>query len=91
MNRHNIIGFLSSVLSVSTLVFVIMDGSHFPLLVWPYEAFQGLVFSFVWGFGVSATVGYLFSIIVTVTVAVVSFALGHKLSRSVVKKVIYSC
>ncbi len=86
MNRHNIIGFLSSVLSVSTLVFVIMDGSHFPFLVWPYEAFQGLVFSFVWGFGVSATVGYLFSIIVTVTVAVVSFALGHKLSRSVVKK-----
>ncbi|HAS8304312.1 TPA: hypothetical protein I7792_21355 [Vibrio vulnificus] len=63
-----------------------MDGSHFPLLVWPYEAFQGLVFSFVWGFGVSTTVGYLFSIIVTVTVAVVSFALGHKLSRSVVKK-----
>ncbi len=59
MNRHNIIGFLSSVLSLSTLVFVIMDGSHFPLLVWPYEAFQGLVFSFVWGFGVSATVGYL--------------------------------
>ncbi|HAS8196769.1 TPA: hypothetical protein I7682_23455 [Vibrio vulnificus] len=86
MNRHNIIGFLSSVLSLSTLVFVIMDGSHFPLLAWPYEAFQGLVFSFVWGFGVSATVGYLFSIIVTVTVAVVSFALGHKLSRSVVKK-----
>ncbi|HAS8570394.1 TPA: hypothetical protein I7778_22195, partial [Vibrio vulnificus] len=86
MNRHNIIGFLSSVLSLSTLVFVIMDGSHFPLLVWPYEAFQGLVFSFVWGFGVSATVGYLFSIIVTATVAVVSFALGHKLSRSVVKK-----
>ncbi|EGR2724591.1 hypothetical protein DUG83_24630 [Vibrio parahaemolyticus] len=86
MNRHNIIGFLSSVLSLSTLVFVIMDGSHFPLLAWPYEAFQGLVFSFVWGFGVSATVGYLFSIIVTVTVALVSFALGHKLSRSVVKK-----
>ncbi len=91
MNRHNIIGFLSSVLSLSTLVFVIMDGSHFPLLVWPYEAFQGLVFSFVWGFGVSATVGYLFSIIVTVTVAVVSFALGHKLSLFVVKKVIFSC
>ncbi|EGR1514756.1 hypothetical protein [Vibrio vulnificus] len=90
MNRHNIIGLLSSVLSLSTLVFVIMDGSHFPLLVWPYEAFQGLVFSFVWGFGVSATVGYLFSIIVTVTVAVVSFALGHKLSRFVVKKVIFS-
>ncbi|HDY7489437.1 TPA: hypothetical protein RQK89_004774 [Vibrio vulnificus] len=86
MNRHNIIGLLLSVLSLSTLVFVIMDGSHFPLLAWPYEAFQGLVFSFVWGFGVSATVGYLFSIIVTVTVAVVSFALGHKLSRSVVKK-----
>ncbi|MGR2884138.1 hypothetical protein ABMX65_20515 [Vibrio vulnificus] len=83
MNRHNIIGFLSSVLSLSTLVFVIMDGSHFPLLVWPYEAFQGLVFSFVWGFGVSATVGYFFSIIVTV--AVVSFAVGHKLSRFVVK------
>ncbi len=58
MNRPNIIGFLSSVLSLSTLVFVIMDGSHFSLLVWPYEAFQGLVFSFVWGFGVSTTVGY---------------------------------
>ncbi len=86
MNRHNIIGFLSSVLSLSTLVFVIMDGANFPLLVWPYEAFQGLVFSFVWGFGVSTTVGYFFSIIVAVTVAVVSFAVGHKISRFMVKK-----
>ncbi|ADV86442.1 hypothetical protein VVMO6_01420 [Vibrio vulnificus MO6-24/O] len=44
-----------------------------------------MVFSFVWGFGVSTTVGYFFSIIVAVTVAVVSFAVGHKLSRFVVK------
>lgn len=81
MIRHNIIGFLSSLFVLSTLIFFMMDGSHFPLLQWPYEAFQGLVFSFVWGFGVSITIGYFFSIMVVVTVAVVSFALGHKLSR----------
>ena len=81
MIRHNLIGFLSSLFALVGLIFVMMDGSHFPLLQWPYEAFQGLVFSFVWGFGVSITIGYFFSIMVAVTVLVVSFALGHKLSR----------
>ncbi|NIY85188.1 hypothetical protein [Vibrio hepatarius] len=81
MIRHNLIGFLLSFFVLITLIFVMMDGTHFPLLQWPYEAFQGLVFSFVWGFGVSTTIGYFFSILVVATVLVVSFALGHKLSR----------
>ncbi len=45
MNRHNIIGFLSSVLSLSTLVFVIMDGSRLAL-----RSFPGLGIFFRLGF-----------------------------------------
>lgn len=81
MSRHCIVGLLSSVFSLSALVFSIMNGAHFPLLSWPYQAYQGLAFSFAWGFGVPAVIGYVFSIVVAVTIASVSFALGHKLSR----------
>ncbi len=63
-------GIVASLLGLSALIFTLMDGSHFPVIQWPYEAYQGLVFSFVWGFGVSATVGYLLSILVFIGVAV---------------------
>ncbi|EPA9953687.1 hypothetical protein [Vibrio cholerae] len=71
MNRSSIFGIVASILGLAALIFTVMDGSHFPVIEWPYEAYQGLVFSFVWGFGVSATVGYLLSILVFIGVAVV--------------------
>ncbi|EGR1045565.1 MULTISPECIES: hypothetical protein [Vibrio] len=82
MNRSTMFGIMASLLGLAALIFTVMDGSHFPVIQWPYEAYQGLVFSFVWGFGVSATVGYLLSILVFIGVAVVCFAVGHKISRS---------
>ncbi|EOX4256199.1 hypothetical protein ACPF43_003616 [Vibrio cholerae] len=82
MNRSRMFGVVASLLGLSALIFTLMDGSHFLVIQWPYEAYQGLVFSFVWGFGVSAMVGYLLSILVFIGVAVVCFAAGHKISRS---------
>ncbi|MGR2770466.1 hypothetical protein ACUYOF_23475 [Photobacterium ganghwense] len=82
MNRSNIFGIVTSLLGLVALIFTVMDGSHFPVIQWPYEVYQGLAFSFVWGFGVSATVGYLLSILVFIGVAVVCFAVGNKISRS---------
>ncbi|WP_394125725.1 hypothetical protein [Vibrio hepatarius] len=81
MNKHNIFGSFTSLLGLFGLVMLLVSDSHFPILQWPYEAFQGLVFSFVWGFGVSTLVGHLYAVLVIVTVMVVCFAIGHKLSR----------
>ncbi|MVB16769.1 hypothetical protein D6V29_18725, partial [Vibrio cholerae] len=80
MNRSSMFGIVASLLGLAALIFTVIAGSHFPVIQWPYEAYQGLVFSFVWGFGVSATVGYLLSILVFIGVAVVCFAVGHKIS-----------
>ncbi|MDV2378850.1 hypothetical protein Q5N41_10680 [Vibrio cholerae] len=82
MNRSSMFGIVTSQLGLVAITFTVMDGSHFPVIQWSYEAYQGLVFSFVWGFGVSATVGYLLSILVFIGVTVVCFAVGHKISRS---------
>lgn len=83
MSRETFIGLLFVLLSLTGMTYLLAGDSHFPLLQWPYQAFQGLVFSLVWGFGVSTTVGYVYGVLITVTVAVISFALGHKLSRTI--------
>ncbi|NOH80511.1 hypothetical protein F0231_12245 [Vibrio sp. RE86] len=81
MNRHSIVGTCTALLGILGLIFLLSGDSHFPIHQWPYEAYQGLVFSFVWGFGISPTIGHLYSVFVIVTVTVLSFAIGHKLSR----------
>ncbi|KOO16758.1 hypothetical protein AKJ18_01425 [Vibrio xuii] len=81
MNKNVLFGILASLLGLTGLIFLLASDSHFAISQWPYEAFQGLVFSFVWGFGVSTIVAQVYSCLVVITVAVVSFAIGHKLSR----------
>ncbi|PNQ60910.1 hypothetical protein [Vibrio sagamiensis] len=81
MNRHTTTGVLFSLLSLSTLMYFMMNGSNMSLLQWPYEAFQGLVFALVWGFGISVVAGYLTAIIFAMSVVIGSFLLGRKLSR----------
>lgn len=81
MSRENFTGLLFVLISLADMTYLLAGDSHFPLLQWPYQAFQGLVFSLVWGFGVSTTVGYVYSVLITVTIAVISFAIGHKLAR----------
>ncbi|MFA0442817.1 hypothetical protein BCU70_21800 [Vibrio sp. 10N.286.49.C2] len=81
MNRHNIVGVLFALIALFLSVFFIVEGSQFSFYQWIPEAFHGLVFSFVWGFGVSTFVGYAYAAMTFVTIAVVSFAYGHKVSR----------
>ncbi|EEX92641.1 hypothetical protein VIOR3934_04619 [Vibrio orientalis CIP 102891 = ATCC 33934] len=85
MNKHIYFGSFTSLLGLLGLIILLTSDSHFPIAQWPYEAFQGLVFSFVWGFGVSTLVGHIYTIFVIVTVLVVSFAIGHKLSRLITR------
>ncbi len=80
MNRHTTTGVLFSLLSLSTLVYIMMNGSNMSLLRWPYEAFQGLAFALVWGFGISVVAGYSTAIIFVMSVVIGSFLLGRKLS-----------
>jgi len=81
MNKNVLCGILAALLGLTGLIFLLASDSHFAISQWPYEAFQGLVFSFVWGFGVSTIVAQVYSGLVVITVAVVAFAIGHKLSR----------
>lgn len=79
MKARVCVGLLVAVSFVSALVVLLAGDSHFPVTQWPKEAYLGLVFSVVWGAGVMATVAYVFSAMVFVTVAVVGYAIGYKL------------
>ncbi|RTZ16593.1 hypothetical protein EJ063_07290 [Vibrio aquaticus] len=81
MNRHSFSGLITSLACLMACIYLLASDTHFPVIQWPYEAFQGLVFSLVWGFGVSATVGYVYATLITVTLVTISFAIGHKISR----------
>ncbi|WP_159652514.1 hypothetical protein [Vibrio atypicus] len=81
MNKATAWGSATTLLTLIALIYLLAGDSHFPFWQWPYEALQGLVFSFVWGFGISEILGFAFSIGVFITVAIVSFAIGHKLGR----------
>ncbi|MEF1227381.1 hypothetical protein QTO05_11520 [Vibrio fortis] len=79
MKTRVCVGLLVAISLVSALIFLLAGDSHFPVTQWPKEAYLGLVFSVVWGGGVMASVAYVFSAMVFVTVAVVGYAIGYKI------------
>ncbi|NOH98823.1 hypothetical protein [Vibrio sp. 99-70-13A1] len=80
MNFKVIFGIVSVLCGLFGASYLIVGGSHFPMSQWPQEAFQGLIFTIVWGFGVSKFVASAFSLLVFFTVGVVSYAIGFKLA-----------
>ncbi|MEZ8038578.1 hypothetical protein ACED25_03185 [Vibrio sp. 1F263] len=79
MNMRVLIGLITTFIGLFAMVYLIAGGTQFPLYQWPQEAYLGLVFSVVWGTGVAASVAYVFSALVFVTVAVVCYAVGYKI------------
>ena len=79
MNMRVLIGLIVTFIGLFAMVYLIADGTQFPIYQWPQEAYLGLVFSVVWGTGVAASVAYVFSALVFVTVAVVCYAIGYKI------------
>lgn len=76
-------GVVSALLALAGVSYVLISDANFVLYEWPYQAYQSLVFSIVWGFGVSTHIGYAYSALVLVSIAVIAFAIGHKLYRLV--------
>ncbi len=79
MNMRVLIGIITAFIGLFAMVYLIAGGTQFPIYQWPQEAYLGLVFSVVWGAGVAASVAYVFSALVFVTVAVVCYAVGYKI------------
>ncbi|MEZ9891328.1 hypothetical protein A165_17315 [Vibrio tasmaniensis ZS-17] len=79
MNMRVLIGLIATFIGLFAMVYLIAGGTQFPIYQWPQEAYLGLVFSVVWGAGVAASVAYVFSALVFVTVAVVCYAIGYKI------------
>ncbi|EAQ55472.1 MULTISPECIES: hypothetical protein [Vibrio] len=78
MNMRVLIGLIATFIGLFAMIYLIAGGTQFPIYQWPQEAYLGLVFSVVWGTGVAASVAYVFSALVFVTVAVVCYAIGYK-------------
>jgi uncharacterized membrane protein len=86
MNKGaTVCGVVSALLVLGSVSYVLVADANFALYQWPYQAYQSLVFSIVWGFGVSTHVGYAYSALVLLSIAVTAFAIGHKLYRVVTK------
>ncbi|WP_117236151.1 hypothetical protein [Vibrio maerlii] len=81
MSKANLTGVIFAVLSLIGFTYFMVGGTHFSIQQWPVEAYQGLVFSIVWGMGVSPTIGHVYSALIVLTLVIVSFAIGHKMAR----------
>ena len=87
MNKARAVGILTSLLALVGLIYVLASDSQTPVIQWPYEAFQGLVFTLGWGFGVPANMSYLVSAVLVIVVLVVFYLIGHTLARCVLNAV----
>lgn len=81
MNRAAVFGVLTSLLGLGGLVRLLSVGSHLPVIQWPSEAFDGLVFFFAWTFGLPDGIAWLASAVVFVAVAVGCFVIGYRFAR----------
>ncbi|WP_394246766.1 hypothetical protein [Vibrio profundi] len=80
MNRRTVCSIIAALLGLFGLIFLIVDSANFAVTHWPQQAFQDIVFSLVMGFGISKYIAYAYAGMVFVTVAVVSYAIGFKVS-----------
>ena len=83
MNKARVIGVLTSLLTSIGLIHLLAAASQAPVVQWPYEAYQGLVFTLGWGFGVPESISYLVAAVLVISVLVVCYLLGHKLAQCV--------
>lgn len=81
MSKVTIIGLIASFLALISMITLLSIDSHFPFYQWPYEAFQGLVFSLAWGFGFSVGLSYLVSAVFILVFLAIVFAIGSTISR----------
>ena len=79
MKKAKISGVLTALLGLGFLIFLLVKGANFPASQWPYEAFQGLLFSFSWVFGFSENTSYLITAIFVISMAALCFFLGYKI------------
>lgn len=81
MNTARVFGVLTSLLALVGLIYLLASDSQAPVIQWPYEALQGLVFTLAWAFGVPEGLSYAVAAIVVLVVLVVCYLFGHKLGR----------
>jgi len=81
MNKVRGFAVLTSLLALVGLIYLLASGSQAPVIQWPYEAFQGLVFTLAWVLGLPASISYLVAAFVVMIVLVVCFLIGHKFAR----------
>lgn len=81
MNKSIVFGALSALLGLAALIVILAADSQAPVSQWPYEAFQGLTFLFVWALGVPEQLGNMVSALFVTVVLVACFWLGRKLAR----------
>ncbi|MGF1692283.1 hypothetical protein [Photobacterium kagoshimensis] len=81
MNRMIASGVFGGLVPVFSLILLLAGDSHFPAIEWPFEAFQGLVFSLVWGLGISQYLAYFISAMLFITLFAIGYAIGCKIYR----------
>ena len=80
MSRSMFFGIFLSTLGLIGLILLFTASSNFPVHQWPFEAFQGLVFTLVWAVGVPESLAYPAAALSVLAVLVVLFMVGKKIS-----------
>ena len=81
MSTARLFGIVAAILGLIGLVALFTAGIPTPLFERPFEAFQGLAFTFGWMTGAPAWLAYLLSTLVFAIIAWVCYKLGSAIGR----------
>ncbi|MGB5854236.1 MAG: hypothetical protein WBH20_03075 [Oceanisphaera sp.] len=79
MNKAVIFGMFTALLGLMWMISVLVAGSNASVIELPYEAFQGLVFFFVWGLGFPIVLGIAVTGLCIAAVLLFGFTVGYQL------------
>lgn len=85
MNTARLFAILTALLALTGLIYILAADSQAPITHWPYEAYQGLVFTLGWGFGVPENLAYVVAALVVISVLVACYVFAYKLARCVLR------
>ncbi|AUW07407.1 hypothetical protein [Vibrio campbellii] len=86
MHKPTIVGIITSALSlVATAVGLTFD-ANFQLEEVPLQAFQTLVFIVTWMLGTHPVVSYPVSVMVVITILIISFGIGYRVTYYAMSK-----
>lgn len=81
MSKSRVFGVMVSLAVLCGLIYWLNVGSHYPVIQWPYEAYQGVAFFFAWALGVPESLSYVVAAGAVIIMLSLCFWVGQTVFR----------